>query len=66
MPQCIKLTPGSIALGVLGPLAKAATSLCIEQQLGIKLKFPKAIFLPVQYLIWLLITDEWEIQRRFC
>lgn len=51
MPQCIKLLPRCIALGVLGPLAKAATSLCIEQQLDIKLKFPKAIFLPVQYFL---------------
>lgn len=66
MPQRIKLIPGCIALVVLGPLAKAATSLCIEQQLGITLKFPKAIFLPAQYFLWLLITDEWKIQRRFC
>lgn len=58
MPQCIKLIPGCIALGILGPLAMAATSLCIEQQLGIKLKFSKAIFLPVQYFLWFLITDE--------
>lgn len=58
MPQCIKLIPGCIALGVLGLLAKAAASLCIEQQLGIKLKFPKALFLPVQYFLWFLITDE--------